>query len=69
MDLRYTLEELEGLPTLAQGQTCDLKLQVGDRRVWLCRCSVENGEPYNNKVTIERLDNGCWVKHQQYQAE
>ena len=68
MDIKYTLTELKDLPTLAQGQTCNLKLEVGNRRVWLSRCTIEDGEPYNNKVTVERLDNGTWIKDQQYQA-
>lgn len=54
----YTLSELEILPTLATGQADDLKIEKENRRVWLSRCTVEDGEPYNNKVTVEKLKGG-----------
>lgn len=65
----YTLSELEALPTLAVGQTDDLKIDDGKKRVWLSRCSVEDGEPYNDKVTVEVVGkNGRWVNDYTYQA-
>jgi hypothetical protein len=51
----FNLEELEAMPTLAVGQTCNLKHDNGIVRVWLSRCTVEDGEPYDNKVTVEAL--------------
>ncbi len=54
----YTLAELEALPTLSQGHTDDLKVETENTRVWLSRMTVEDGEPYNNKVTIEKLKGG-----------
>lgn len=53
--MKYSLAELEALPTLAVGQVDDLKIETEDTRVWLSRCTVEDGEPYNNKVSIEKL--------------
>lgn len=77
----YTLAELEALPTLATGQADDLKIETETRRVWLSRCTVEDGEPYNNKATIEeyqedhrpeslsrRNHGGAWVVVEEYQA-
>lgn len=68
----HTLAELEALPTLAVGQSCDLKIEEKDhggmRRVWLSRCTVDDGEPYDNKVTIERIRDGRWESVVTYQA-
>ena len=57
---KYSLKHLEAMPTLATGQADDLKIEIlgsaGEGvRVWLSRCTVEDGEPYNNKVTVEKL--------------
>jgi hypothetical protein len=52
--LELTLEELEELEPIAQGQADDLLIEDGDTRVWLSRCGVEDGEPFDNAVTIER---------------
>jgi CDGSH-type Zn-finger protein len=66
---RYTLDELEALPTLAVGQADNLKIDNGDGlRVWLCRCGVEDGMPYNNQVTIEEYDGERWSDVETYQA-
>jgi len=65
---RYKVAELESKPTLAVGQAADLKVDKGHIRVWLSRCSVEDGEPYNNKVSVEMLINGRWVTVDEYQA-
>lgn len=64
----YTLKELEKLPTLSVGQAEDLKIERGNTRVWLSRCKVEDGEPYNNKVTVEQYLNGRWVTARSYRA-
>jgi hypothetical protein len=68
-ELRYSLAELEQMPTLATGQTDDLKVDTGASRVWLARTSIEDGESYNNRVTIEDLVDGQWVIVQEYPAE
>ena len=60
MGREYTLEELRGNATLFVGQSCNLKVETEDLRVWLSRCTVEDGEPYNNKVTEERKVDGEW---------
>ena len=67
--IAYTLNELESLPTLSVGQADNLKVDTGTVRVWLSRCTVEDGEPYNNKVTIERLIDGYWFAWHTYQAQ
>jgi len=66
---RYSLAELEELPTLSEGQFDNLKVETSTRRVWLSRCGVADGEPYPNKVTVERLINGRWEVETTYQAK
>jgi hypothetical protein len=62
------LAELEAMPTLSQGQADDLKIDTGDQRVWLSRMTAEDGEPYDNRVTIERFVDGSWVEVEYFQA-
>lgn len=65
----YTLSELEALPTLAQGQCDDLKVKSKYIQVWLSRMTKEDGMPYDNQVTIERLSSAyTWVTVSQFQA-
>lgn len=54
----YTLEELEKTPTISSGYTDDLKIETNNHRVWLSRLTVDDGEPCNNKVTVEKLVSG-----------
>jgi hypothetical protein len=58
--------ELEALPVLHQGQADDCHIDEDGVRYWLSRCTVEDGEPCDDKVTIEvyRKDvrNGSWVE-------
>jgi hypothetical protein len=84
--MQYTLKQLEAMPTIEQGHTDDLKIRTfGDghahkkpsTKVWLSRLTVEDGQPYNNQVTIEHYLPGDgkpnwgwrWVKVEQYQAK
>ncbi len=71
MKFRYTLAELEAMPTLSVGQAANLKVDDGNLRVWLSRCDVASGEPYDNKVTVEQYDDsrGGWTPHRSYQAQ
>jgi hypothetical protein len=64
----YSLEELEAMPTLSQGQADDLKIDSGTVRIWLSRCGIEDGEPCDNKVTIEEYVDGRWVEVGWYEA-
>ena len=66
--MKYTLKHLESLTTICTGHADDLKIDNSDTRVWLSRCGVEDGEPYPNKVTVERLFDGEWVVDDFYQA-
>lgn len=71
-----SLDELETLPDLAEGQADSLKIEFHDEegrpyeRVWLSRCSAADGEPWDNKVTVERRDErGRWVTAELWRAE
>lgn len=74
---KYTLEELQALPTLSQGQTDDLKIENKSNRVWLSRMTIEDGMPYNNQVTVEKFIRspkkaflgGKWETVHEYEAK
>ena len=63
-----TLDYLEDLPTINDGQFDDLKIEEPDVRVWLSRMTVADGAPYDNQVTVEKLVNGAWTVFDQYPA-
>lgn len=65
---KYTLRELQAMETLSQGHTDNLKIKTEDTKVWLSRMTVEDGMPYNNMVTVEKLIDGRWVKIEEYPA-
>lgn len=65
---RPSLSELRAMPTLAVGQTDDLKVDTGTTRLWLSRMNTEDGAPYDNAVTVERLVGGRWVISSSYEA-
>lgn len=59
--VRYTANDLRAQPTLATGQADDLKLEHRGLRYWLSRCGVEDGEPCEDKVSVEAFDGNRWV--------
>ena len=63
---RYTADELRELPTLCTGQASNLKIDDGETRVWLCRCGIEDGMPFDDMISIERLINGRWHRGEEY---
>lgn len=65
---RYSLAELRRLRTKSVSQSGDLKIERGGVRVWLERTGVADGEPYDNKVTVEKYALGRWVTVDEYQA-
>lgn len=52
---------LEMLPTIEAGHTADLKVQTSDLRVWLSRCTTEDGEPFDRTIYVEALRGGRWL--------
>ena len=74
----YSLEELQDMETIKQGQDSNLKeeimLDVSEElkvifRVWLSRMTVEDGEEYNNKVFVSIFVNGGEYEVIEYQAK
>jgi hypothetical protein len=63
---RYTASELEQMDTLSVGQADNLKVDTGTERVWLSRCGVEDGEPFDHKVTVERFNGRRWKIIEEY---
>lgn len=66
---KFTLRELQQLETISQGHTDNLKIKTEDTKVWLSRMTIEDGMPYNNMVTVEKLTNdGRWETAEEYPA-
>ena len=66
---KYTLRDLNKMTTVSASQFDDLKIETGDTRIWLSRMGIEDGQPYNNQVTIEKCIHGSWNTITQYEAE
>lgn len=66
LNYNITAAELDKLPTLAQGQAADLKFDDGTFRYWLHRTGIEDGEPYENTISVEKLENGRWIDIDSY---
>jgi len=62
----YTARYLKGLPTLCVGQSDSLKIEKATERVWLARTGVADGEPYENRISHERLIDGRWETVESY---
>ena len=60
----YTVEELQAMPTLCQGQTDDLKVDDGNNRVWLSRMTLADGEIY--QIHHEECIGSQWVIVSEY---
>ena len=65
---KFTLKELQQLETITQGHTDNLKIKTENTKVWLSRMTVEDGMPYDNMVTVEKLINGRWEVMEEYPA-
>lgn len=65
----YTLAYLESLTTLSTAQADNLKIETENTRVWLCRCGIADGMPFENMVTIETLKEGRWEVLTTYEAK
>ena len=65
---KFTLKELQQLETITQGHTDNLKIKTENTKVWLSRMTVEDGMPYDNMVTIEKLIDGRWEITEEYPA-
>lgn len=64
----YTADELRSMPTLAQGQADDLKIDDGTERIWLSRMTREDGSPFDAEITVERLIDGRWEVVENYEG-
>lgn len=65
---KYTLAELQALPTIEVGQFDNCKVKTGNIRVWLSRMTVQDGARYNNGVTVEVYRHNQWENIAQYEA-
>lgn len=71
---RYTLAELQAMPTLVVGQADDLKVEKDGTRVWLARVGRAQGMPYDNMVSVQTFGThgqggrSFWKVIEEYQA-
>jgi hypothetical protein len=65
----YKLNELEKLETISQSHAMNMKVKTNTMQVWLSRCTIADGEPYDNRVQIDKLINGVWTKDKEYKAK
>jgi len=67
----YTCLELDQLPTLAEGQFSNLKIDLPNIRIWLSRMTVEDGMPYDHAVEIEVWNpvEARWVEFAEYPCD
>ena len=57
----FNVVALRRLPTLAQGQADDLKLEELGQRTWLSRCTRDDGACCDAHVSVETRRAGRWV--------
>lgn len=67
--LPFRLEDIEEQETIHSGQYENLKFDDGQIRVWQSRMTVADGMPYDNEITVEVLDDGCWVTKHSFPLE
>lgn len=59
--LRHTADDLRAQPTLSKSQADDLKLEHRGLRYWLARTGLADGEPCEDKVSVEAFDGDRWA--------
>ncbi len=65
---RLTLTEVLDAPALAQGQADDLICDhPAGIRIWRSRLTVEDGQPYDHQVTVEKRGTDGWYSTEFYQ--
>lgn len=64
---RFSLKQINAIPTISEGHTDDLKLDDGVTRVWVSRMTIEVGADRDNEVVVERLVQGSWYVIDEYQ--
>ena len=74
MKVRHTAETLRAMPTIKEGHFENLKMEYFSAtenkmmRVWLSRCGVADGLPYDDGVRVELFRNGRWATACEYQG-
>jgi len=70
----YDTKTLEALPRISEGHSEDLKVETTlddgtPARVWLSRCGLDDGELWENTVTLETCPDGRWVTVQRWNGD
>jgi len=62
----WDAETLASEPVLSAGQADNLHFEGDGIRLSLSRTGIEDGEPFDNTITIEREDGGRWITVAKY---
>lgn len=63
------IDLLDALPTIEIAQASDLKISHSNVRVWVSRCGLPDGEPYERTVYLETLISGMWFVFGHYDGQ
>ena len=71
---KLSLQAIRKMPTLKACHYDDLKMETPVIRVYLSRMTIQDGQPYNNMVTVEQLvypatNRARWETTEQYEAK
>ena len=58
---KFTAKALSALETIRSCQHSDLKIDTGNSRVWLSRCSTLDDAEYDNEIIVEVFRGGLWI--------
>ena len=63
------IDLLDALPTIETAHASDLKISHSNVRVWVSRCGLPDGEPYERTVYIETIFLSRWVLRGHYDGQ
>jgi hypothetical protein len=60
LTITHVLDDME---TMTVAQVCDLKMERDGFRVWVSRCGLADGEPFEETVYLEEYneEDGMWT--------
>ena len=73
---KLTLKQVKEYPVIHQSHFDNLIKEFEQKgikyRVWVSRCTIDDGMPYDNQITVEKFDetNGyTWTIEKQYEPK
>ena len=62
-------DTLTARPSQCEAQSCDLRVDTVDFRLWTARTGLDEGEPYERTVYVELLTDTRWVNLGHYDGD